>query len=86
MVQVDKSQVSAKHRDLVGNMQKEALALAGVFLKISQALKQVEERGGIATVQPQVAFAVGALARLQKDWGAVEMLQSMGATIKPPPR
>lgn len=62
----------------------EAIALASAAARISQAAQQSLERGGILSIQPQVAFVTGAQARMMKDWGVVEHLQGQGVVLKKP--
>lgn len=54
----------------------EADSLAGAARKIEQAASEALDTGADANLQPQMAFLTGSLARLIKDWGAVEYLQT----------
>ena len=65
------------HRSRLEQIRKEAATVAGVALKIIQTMDQVLEVGGTASIQPQMSYLTGALARITKDWGLVEYLQQL---------
>lgn len=75
-----RTDVVALHRTRVSQMLEEAEALAGTMTKVSQVCRQTLEQGGQVSIQPQMAFAVGSLARLLKDEGVVEQLQGSGVS------
>ena len=62
----------------------EATSIAGTAVKISQAINEVLDRGGMTHIQPQMAFLTSAIARMTKDWGVVEHLQSLGTSQRKP--
>lgn len=69
----------AELRGAVGNVQKEAAGIAGAAAKIVAASQEALTDGGNISIQGQVAYLTGALARLMKDLGVVEHLQRHGA-------
>lgn len=72
------SQVSLIHKTRLSQIEAEAAALAGTCQKIAQQAAEVLEKGGALQVQPQIAFITGSVARMVKDWGVIEQLQSVG--------
>ena len=70
------------HRRKVESLARDAEEAAGTLRLIANRLAETLERGGAASIQPQMAFLFGALARMQKDWGVVEHLQAQGAALK----
>lgn len=72
------SRVVLIHRKRVEQVEAESLALAGCFHKIALSCREVLEISGQIHVEAQMAFAVGAFARLMKDVGVIEQLQSDG--------
>jgi hypothetical protein len=53
----------------------DAANLAGCAQRVSEAAREAADGVGAAQLQKQMAFLTGALARMQKDWGAVEYIQ-----------
>ena len=85
----DKDGLSAMqraHRTRLEQLREEATSVAGTALKIAQAIEQVLKEGGGINVQPQMSFLTGAFARMTKDVGVVEFLQSQGINQKPRPK
>lgn len=78
----------AIHRKRVSQVEADAAALAGTMQRVASAAQEVLTNGGTLQVQQQFAFATGALARLLKDMGVIEQLQSDGVSARPyqPPR
>lgn len=74
------SSMQKMHRAKLEQIRSDAVALAGTAVRISQAVDEVLDKGGVAQIQPQMAFLTSALARLSKDWGVIEYLQSLGTT------
>lgn len=72
-------------RKRMTQMQQDAETLVGVAQLIANRLAQVLACGGASSVQQQMAFITGAVARMQKDWGVIEHLQAQGGTVKKPP-
>jgi hypothetical protein len=62
----------------------EAASLATAAAKVVGAIEQVLEQGGAASIQPQMAFMSGEMARMTKDWGVVEYLQAQGVSARKP--
>jgi hypothetical protein len=63
-------------------LHEEADQLAGAARKLQLMLLQSLDSGQTVSVQPQVNYLTGSLARIQKDWGVVEMLAQQGFTHK----
>ena len=72
------SRLAALHRQRAEQILSEVESLAGTMGKVAAHIREVLDRGGTLQIQPQMAFAVGALMRIEKDWGVVEQLQSEG--------
>ncbi len=65
-------------------MRTELIQLAATATKLAEELDEVlQEKGGLVQHQPKINFITGAYARILKDAGVVEHLQSLGVTIKP---
>jgi hypothetical protein len=54
----------------------EADSLAGTARHVEQAATEALAEGNDVNLQKQMAFMTGALARMLKDWGAIEYLQT----------
>jgi hypothetical protein len=54
----------------------EADSLAGAARKVEQTASESLAEGNDVDLQRQMAFMTGSLARILKDWGAVEYLQT----------
>lgn len=76
-----------QRRNRLRAIQREAEGLAQTSARIAGACAQAEALSERLDIQPQVQFLVGALARVQKDWGVVEHLQALEAErVRPKPR
>jgi hypothetical protein len=64
----------------------EAASLATAATKVVGAIEQAIEQGGTASIQSQMAFLAGEMARMTKDWGVVEYLQAQGVSARRPMR
>jgi len=80
------SHIQAVHRTRLEQVRNEATSLAGNAARIAQAINQVLEKGGQVNIQPQMNFITGAYARMLKDLGVIEQLQSQGVRQRPPPQ
>lgn len=78
------SPAQATHRKRLQAIRDDAMSVSGTTLKIAQAINQLLENGGILNAQPQIAFLTGAYARILKDIGVIEHLQSQGVIQKKP--
>jgi len=85
MVGTGESRMQALHRARLEAIRNDAISLAGTTAKIAEAISQVLDKGGMAHVQPQMAFFTGTYARMMKDWGVIEHLQAQGASQRKAP-
>jgi hypothetical protein len=76
--QVHRRRIEAIHRD--------SEELAGVMRLIHQRADTVLKVGGRLDAQKQMNYALGAVARILKDWGVVEHLQEQLIEQKAPAR
>jgi hypothetical protein len=75
----------AQLRSRVAQVRQLSIDLAGTANKIIQTLDEVLEKGGTVNIQSQMAFITSVNARMTKDCGVIEHLQSHGAVIRRPP-
>src|SRR5262245_15472692 len=75
-------QLAATYRARVTALRDAADEVQGTMTLIVNRLNEVLDKGGTASIQPQIAFLTSALMRMQKDWGVVEMCQQTGAMLK----
>lgn len=71
-----------RHKRFLINARSEAIGLADAATKIAHVIDEVLEKGGQARFEKQLHYLTGALARLQRDTGAIEELQLTGASQK----
>lgn len=71
--------IEAQHKKCLQHIREQALNLAGNMHVIANAIKEVEENGGVVDIQRQMDFLTSTHARLLKDWGITTHLQFLGA-------
>lgn len=74
----------AVHRQKLRDLQSEAEAVAGTMTRLAGVIREILDNGGTLQTQGQVNFFTGAHARILKDIGIVEYLQSQGVFQKRP--
>ncbi len=71
------------HESRLRAIQQNASQIAGTARQIELAIDELLAKGGIINVQGQIAYIVGAMMRMQKDFGVIEQLQQYGIRHKP---
>jgi len=71
-----------KHR--LELLRDEAVELSGVAHRVFHAVNETLDRGGTVSIQQQMNFITSVYARMLKDWGVLENLQSHGASLRAP--
>lgn len=79
------SRVVDIHRARLNQILAEAEMLANAATRIVSQTREVLHHGGTLQCQTQMHFLVGGLARLLKDVGVVEQLQSDGVVARRKP-
>jgi hypothetical protein len=81
-----RSTLRAAHRRSLRAIAEGATQLASAAERIAQVAEEAHNASARShiQVQPQINFLTGALARLIKDWGVLEHIQSF-PTIQPGP-
>jgi hypothetical protein len=75
-----RSQLKLAHGSKTTALAQEADRIIGCAQLIAHAAEEAAANGTPLQIQPQIAFLTGSLARLIKDWGAVEYLQMVQQT------
>ena len=70
------------YRWRVARLRQELEALLGVANKLVNEVNEVGSTGGTLVIQPQLNYLTGCVARIQKDFGVIEHLQTHGATLR----
>lgn len=78
------SRLDLLHKRRLQQLAEECTMLAGNASRIAHACDEAVSQGGIISVQPQVSFIVSTMARLMKDVGVIEQMQSDGVSQRPP--
>lgn len=82
MIKEGTHQSAAVYRTRIEQLQKSAAECAGTMQLIAHRLQEVLDKGGSASIAPQMHFLTSTLMRMQKDLGVVEHLQANGAMLK----
>ena len=77
-----RQQLRADHKRKVTVVATEAANIADCAQRVAAAADEARENGNLLSIQPQIGYLTGALARLIKDWGVVEHLQKFQALAR----